>query len=132
MPKHNETAQNGACRLIHDKNSSAWGAKFTGRLPRECSRVTRTHPRRPAGFHNAEPIGNQVPKPVSSGRVDGTRALAYLAVPSVIFGPCGGLYAEHTVAGKVHLRKTEAGRMHSLNVAGIMILLAIVALFVLA
>ncbi|MGZ2444168.1 hypothetical protein FB009_12732 [Sinorhizobium medicae] len=62
----------------------------------------------------------------------GTRALAYLAVPSVIFGPCGGLYAEHTVAGEVHLRKTEAGRMHSLNVAGIMILLAIVALFVLA
>lgn len=132
MPKHNETAQNGACRLIHDKNSSAWGAKFTGRLPRECSRVTRTHPRRPAGFHNAEPIGNQVPKPVSSGRVDrhpGTRIFGRALRD---FGPCGGLYAEHTVAGKVHLRKTEAGRMHSLNVAGIMILLAIVALFVLA
>ncbi|AEH81413.1 hypothetical protein SM11_pC0341 (plasmid) [Sinorhizobium meliloti SM11] len=30
------------------------------------------------------------------------------------------------------LAKTEAGRMHSLNVAGIMILLVIIALFVLA
>jgi|GEM_PF-3413406 len=129
MPKHNETAQNGGCRLIHDKNSSAWGAKFTGRLPRECSRVTRTHPRR---FIMPSQSAIRSPNLLAVAVSTGTRALAYLAVPSVIFGPCGGLYAEHTVAGEVHLRKTEAGRMHSLNVAGIMILLAIVALFVLA
>lgn len=61
-----------------------------------------------------------------------TRALA-------LFGPASVTLRTSVVSVrnipspcKVHLRNTEAGRMHSLNVAGIMILLAIIALFVLA
>lgn len=60
-----------------------------------------------------------------------TRALAFWPALGDFAGPlkspCG---TYRRLQGS--LAKTEAGRMHSLNVAGIMILLVIIALFVLA
>lgn len=125
--------------MIHDKNSS----REAPGLPADCREdvpascegrlgVQRQNNNVSSGLCSAEPIGNQVPKPVSSGRVVLHPALA-------LFGPASVTLRTSVVSVrnipspcKVHLRNTEAGRMHSLNVAGIMILLAIIALFVLA
>lgn len=106
--------------MIHDKNSS----REAPGLPADCREdvpascegrlgVQRQNNNVSSGLCSAEPIGNQVPKPVSSGRVvlhPGTRTFW----PGLgDFTDLCSLRAEHTVALQGSLAKYR-GRPHAL------------------